>query len=194
MSGSARASVRRLSEIAIGIKIGRSLLGGFGRLSSSLGRPARPRRWSGRCARCRPDQQSVVASKYCPTPAIISVPFGRLIASDESTVTPATAGDSGPSAPWKSSRSPISECRPGHRGRTEANVSPGESCRSREGRGSCPEPRIRASARNLRKSTQSPPICLATFGSLSGPRTTTATTKMTNSFAGLRNGMTGSGI
>ena len=41
--------------------------------------------------------------------------------------------------------------------------------------------------RSLRKSPQSPPICLATFGSLSGPSTTSTTTRITSNLAGLRN-------
>jgi hypothetical protein len=44
-------------------------------------------------------------------------------------------------------------------------------------------------SRNLRISAQSSPSCLATFGSLSGPRTASATTSTTSNFAGLSKNM-----
>ena len=58
-----------------------------------------------------------------------------------------------------------------------------------EGRsGNVPRTSLSSLSRNRRKSPHRPPICLATLGSLSGPSTMRATTRMTSTFAGLRNG------
>src|ERR1035437_9372618 len=117
-----------------------------------------------------------------------TVPEGRLLLPDGWTASPKVSTESELSLTtdvvpfsdwWVSARVP----RKARGDRTAWAILPVDG-RS----GNDPRTSVSRRSRNLRKSPQSPPICLATLGNLSGPSTTRATTRMINNLAGLRNG------
>ena len=77
--------------------------------------------------------------------------------------------------------------RPGGPGTTRGNGRPGRSRRWREDRGRRPAPRLSRRSGTCGSRPQSPRSAWPP-GSLSGPSTTSATTRITSSFAGLRKG------